>query len=185
MASAIIINGVTYYLADWMPLYLKTSRGFSFVQGNMLSIAIYAGSSAGNILTGLFVRWLVHLGSSLRAAKKFALVLSCVLMLTTVLAGFTPYRYLAFACLILTSIGSAGFSVIYTALGQDVCPAYVGVVAGFLGGAGNLAYGYLSPYIGMLADLHKNWLTLTLIGVLPWVALAPILLGFKEFDHGQ
>ena len=185
MGSAIIINGVTYYLADWMPLYLKTTRGFSFVEGNMLSIAIYAGSSAGNILTGLFVRKLVHLGLSLKAAKKLTLIVSCFLMLTTVFAGFTPYRYLAFGCLILTSIGSAGFSVIYTALGQDLCPAYVGVVAGFLGGAGNLAYGYLSPYIGLLADLHKNFLTLTLIGVLPWFALAPILWGFKEFDRSQ
>lgn len=27
--SAIIINSVNYYLADWVPLYLKTTRGFS------------------------------------------------------------------------------------------------------------------------------------------------------------
>ena len=29
-ASAIVINRVSYFLADWIPLYLKPERGFSF-----------------------------------------------------------------------------------------------------------------------------------------------------------
>jgi ACS family hexuronate transporter-like MFS transporter len=110
--SAIIINGVSYYLADWIPLYLKTSRGFSFAAGNLLSTVVYAGSSGGNILVGLFVRKLVNSGFTVSAAKKWSLFASCILICTAILAGSTPYRYVAVGCLALTGVGVAGFLVI-------------------------------------------------------------------------
>jgi ACS family hexuronate transporter-like MFS transporter len=175
--SAITINSVSYYLADWIPLYLKTTRGFSFAAGNFLSIFVYAGSSCGNILAGLFVRNLANRGVDLVRAKKWVLFTSCALMLSAVAAGLTPSRYLAVVLLALTGIGVAGFLVIYLTLVQDLDPDYVGVSSGLLGGFGNLAYGFLSPYIGLLADLQKTSLTLTLIGVLPWLAFITILWG--------
>jgi MFS transporter, ACS family, hexuronate transporter len=175
--SAVIINSVMYYLADWVPLYLKTSRGFSFALGNIFSILVYAGTSAGNILVGLFVRKLVAHGVSVPAAKKWALFVSCLLMVSAVIAGVTPSRYLAVVFLSLTGVGVAGFLVIYLTLAQDLDPAHVGVSSGLLGGLGNLAYGYLGPYIGRLADLHQTTLILTLIAVLPWLAFLAIFKG--------
>ncbi len=178
--SAVIINSVNYYLADWIPLYLKASRGFSFALGNILSIVVYASASAGNILVGVLVRRLVAQGLSAPAAKRWALVASCVLMLSAIFAGLTPYRYLAVIFLALTGVGVAGFLVIYLTLVQDLEPAYVGVSSGLLGGLGNLAYGYLSPYIGLLADLHESFITLILIGVLPWLAFLAIFWGIRQ-----
>lgn len=178
--SAVIINGVNYYLADWIPLYLETSRGFSFAAGNLLSIVVYAGSSGGNILVGLFAQKLVNRGVSISAAKRWSLLLSCVLMLSAVVAGLSPYRYVAVVCLGLTSMGMAGFLVIYMTLAQDLDPMYVGVTSGLLGGLGNLVYGYMSPYIGLLSDLHRSFLTLILIGVLPWLAFGAIFWGMRE-----
>ena len=178
--SAIIINSVSYYLADWIPLYLKTSLGFSFAAGNALSTVVYAGSSVGNILVGVVIRKLVGMGLTVSAAKKWALFGSCLLMGSAVAAGAVSNRFEAVGCLALTAVGVAGFLVIYLTLVQDLDPAHVGVSAGLLGGLGNLAYGYLSPYIGRLADLHKASLTLTLVGLLPWLAFLAILPGVKE-----
>ncbi len=175
--SAIIINSVNYYLADWIPLYLKTARGFSFAAGNLLTIVIYAGTSVGNLLSGFLVRRLVAAGVSVENAKRWTLFLSCVLMLCAVAAGLTPSRILAVSFLALTSVGVAGFLVIYLTLAQDLDPDHVGVTSGLLGGMGNLVYGFLSPYIGLLADLHKSSLTLGLMGVLPWVAFCAISFG--------
>jgi hypothetical protein len=56
----------------------------------------------------------------------------------------------------------------------------VGATSGLLGGLGNLVYGYLSPYIGRLADLKQSFLTLILIGCLPWLAFLVIYLGTRE-----
>jgi ACS family hexuronate transporter-like MFS transporter len=178
--SAIIINSVNYYLADWVPLYLKTTRGFSFARGNVLSIAVYAGTWLGYILTGLFVRRLVEWGVAISAAKKWALAASCVFLGSAVAAGLTPNRYVAVGCLALTGLGMAGFMVIYLTLAQDLCPTHVGVTAGLLGGLGNLVYGFLSPYIGRLADMKQSFLTLTLIGCLPWLAFLAIFWGIRE-----
>jgi ACS family hexuronate transporter-like MFS transporter len=178
--SAVIINSVNYYLSDWIPLYLKTSRGFSFAAGNLLSIVVYAGSTGGNILVGLFVRRLVNSGLTLSAAKKWSLFTSCVLMCGAILAGATQYRYIAVGCLALTGVGVAGFLVIYLTLVQDLDPSYVGISSGLLGGLGNLAYGYVSPFIGRLADLHKTHLTLTLVGLLPWLAFLAIFPAMRE-----
>jgi ACS family hexuronate transporter-like MFS transporter len=178
--SAIIINSVNYYLADWIPLYLKTSRGFSFAAGNALSTVVYAGSSIGNILVGLVVRKLVARGLAVSVAKKWSLFGSCVLMGSAVAAGSASNRYAAVGCLALTAVGVAGFLVIYLTLVQDLDPAYVGISSGLLGGFGNLAYGYFSPYIGRLADLQRTSLTLTLIGFLPWLAFLAIFPAIKE-----
>ena len=175
--SAVIINSVNYYLADWIPLYLKTARGFSFAAGNLLTIVIYAGTSVGNLLSGFLVRRLVAAGVSVSSAKRWTLFLSCVLMLCSVAAGLTPSRVFAVAFLALTSVGVAGFLVIYLTLSQDLDPAHVGVTSGLLGGMANLTYGFLSPYIGLLADLHKSSLTLVLMGALPWVAFCAISFG--------
>jgi len=177
--SSIIINSTNYYLADWVPLYLKTARGFSFARGNVLSIAIFVGTWLGYLLTGLFVRRLVDWGVEISAAKKWALFLSCVFLGAAVPAGLTPYRYLAVGCLVFTGFGMAGFMLIYVTLAQDLDPARVGVTGGLLGGLGNLVYGYLSPYIGRLADMERSSFTLTMIGCLPWLAFLAIYVGIK------
>jgi len=172
--SAVIVNSVSYFLADWIPLYLKTERGFSFSVGNALSVIIYANLELGNILVGLFVRRLVAGGTSVSRARKLALLICCLLMSFAAAAGLTPSRFLAVGFLMLTALGVAGFLVIYLTLVQDVEPEYVGATAGLLGGIGNLAYGVLSPYIGRLADLQETTLTFILISVLPWLAFAAI-----------
>lgn len=167
--AGITVNTVNYYLADWVPLYLKTTRHFDFAAGNFLSLTVYSGISGGNILVGLFIRNAIAKGVTVFAAKRWTLLLSCMLMASAAAAGFTSFRYLAAALLALTGVGTGGFLVIYLTMTQDLAPRYVGITSGFLGGLANLAYGFLSPYVGLLADRHMNSLTLFLIGTLPWV----------------
>ena len=161
-------------------MYLKTTRGFSFARGNVLSIAVYAGTWLGYVLVGFLVRKLVGRGLAIAAAKNWALCTSCVLLGSAIAAGLTPNRYVAVGCLALTGMGMAGFMVIFLTLAQDLDPAHVGTTSGLLGGLGNLVYGYLSPYIGRLADLKQSFVTLILIGCLPWLAFLAIYLGTKN-----
>lgn len=177
-ASAVVINGISYFLADWIPLYLKTERGFGFAAGNALSILVYAGLDSGNLLAGYFVRWAVSRNLPMESARIFVLGASCVLMSAAPIAGFTAWRYLALACITLTAVGVAGFLVIYLTTVQDIDPLHVGTAAGMLGGVGNLAYGMLSPWIGRLSDLHQTTFVFLLAGALPWLAylcIAPVI----------
>lgn len=177
--ASLIVNSVNYYLSDWIPLYLETSRGFSFTRGNTLTIVVYGGTFSGNLLVGLFVRMLVARGSSTVVAKRWALFAACLLMLFAIPAGLTSYRYAAVLFLAFTGIGVGAFLVIYLTLVQDLEPAYVGVSSGVLGGLSNIAYGAVSRYIGLLADRHDTHLILLLIGILPWFAFAGIFFGTR------
>lgn len=175
--SAIIVNSVNYFLADWIPLYLKTDRGFSFAVGNALSILIYASLEAGNLSIGLLVKKLVEAGWTVASARRWALFTSCLLMSSAALAGWIANPYLAVFCLMLTGLGVASFLVIYLTLVQDIDPVNVGASAGLLGGLGNLAYGFFSPFLGRLSDLGQTPVVFLLVGLLPWLAFAVIFLG--------
>ena len=61
---------------------------------------------------------------------------------------------------------------------------HVASTSGIDDGSCNPAYGFISPYIGLLADLHKNFLTLTLFGVLPGLVFLVFSLawGVKKLD---
>jgi ACS family hexuronate transporter-like MFS transporter len=184
IVSALVVNGVNYFLADWIPLYFVTERGFSFTHGNAFSIIVYAGSFTGNLLIGLFVRALVNRGLSTNNAKQWALFVACLLMCLAAPAGFTPNRYVAVLCLSLTAVGVGSFLVIYLTLVQDLEPEYVGISSGLLGGLSNIAYGLVSSRIGALADRHHENLIFVLIAVLPWLAFGPIF-ARSRFVHAR
>ncbi len=172
--SAIVINSVSYFLADWIPLYLKTERGFSFQTGNMLSVLVYAGLDAGNLATGAGLRMAIRRGLSPETSKIAALFLCCLFMSCAAPAGFVRFRYIALIFIVLAALGVAGFLVIYLTLVQDLDPLHVGAASGMLGGFGNLCYGFLSPYIGRLSDFHETRITFLLVGLLPWLAFLTI-----------
>ena len=175
LTSAVVVNGVSYFLADWIPLYLQTERGFSFGLGNALSVLVYAGLDGGNLLTGAVMRAAIRRGITVRKARTWSLFASCVLMSCAAPVGFTQSRPVALGCIILTGVGVAGFLVTYLTLVQEVEPLHVGAASGMLGGLGNLCYGLASPYIGHLADLRETTLTFLLVGLLPWLAFLTIL----------
>lgn len=172
--SAVIVNSVSYLLADWIPLYLKTERHFGFAEGNALSMVIFAGLDAGNLAAGFLTRHLALAGMPLARARRTSLFLACCLMTAAAGAGYVTGGALAVALLLLTAIGVAGFLVIYLTLVQEVDPDHVGAAAGLLGGIGNLSYGLASPYIGRLADLGRSRSVFLVAGLLPWLAFLAI-----------
>lgn len=174
--SAVVVNGVSYFLADWIPLYLKVERGFTFAAGNFLSMLVYAGLDAGNITSGLLVRRMAKRGVSVAKARKYTLFISCICMSCALAAG-TASNIVTLAAIVITAIGVAGFLVIYLTLVQDLAPAHVGVSAGMLGGLGNLAYGLIAPSIGRFSDMQQTTTTFLLIATLPWLAFACLAAG--------
>jgi hypothetical protein len=104
-------------------------------------------------------------------------------MSSAVLAGFTPWRYVALGCTALTAVGAAGFLVVYLTSLQDVDVLHVGTTAGILGGISNLGYGFLAPSIGRLSDLHQTALVFLVIAALPWLAYSAIAPVIRAQSH--
>ena len=157
--SAIIVNSVSYFLADWIPLYLKTERGYSFAVGNLLSMLVFVGLDAGNLAAGAMVRTMARRGISIVIARRRTLLASCICMSFALCVGAAS-QFITLASIILTAVGVAGFLVIYLTLVQELVPEHVGLCAGLLGGLGNLAYGLVAPAIGRFSICNKRPLRL-------------------------
>jgi MFS transporter, ACS family, hexuronate transporter len=174
--SAVIVNSVSYFLADWIPLYLKAERGYSFAAGNLLSMLVFAGLDAGNLAAGATVRAMSRRGISIVTARRRTLLASCICMSFALGVGAAS-QFITLASIILTAVGVAGFLVIYLTLVQELVPEHVGLCAGLLGGLGNLAYGLVAPAIGRFSDMQQTTTAFVLIATLPWLAFAAISAG--------
>lgn len=169
-AAAVIVNSISYVLADWIPLYLKTERGFSFNAGNMLSVLVYAGFDIGNLAIGTCLRIAMRHGISPLQVRAAALLACCVLTSCAAPVGFVRERYSALVLITLAAVGVSGFLVIYLTLVQDVDPLHIGIASGMLGGISNFCYALSSPFIGHLSDLRETGIIFVIAGVLPWLA---------------
>jgi MFS transporter, ACS family, hexuronate transporter len=174
--SAVIVNSVSYFLADWIPLYLKAERGYSFAAGNLLSMLVFVGLDVGNLTSGAMVRAMARRGVSIVTARRRTLLASCVCMSFALGVGAAS-QFITLASIILTAVGVAGFLVIYLTLVQELAPEHVGLCAGLLGGLGNLAYGLVAPAIGRFSDMQQTATAFALIATLPWLAFAAISIG--------
>lgn len=181
--SAVVVNSVSYFLADWIPLYLKAERGYSFTAGNLLSMLVFVGFDAGNLAAGTLVRAMTHRGIGIAKARRRALLASCVCMSCALGVGAAA-QFITLASIILTAVGVAGFLVIYLTLVQELVPEHVGLCAGLLGGIGNLAYGLIAPAIGRFSDMQQTTTAFVLIATLPWLAFAAIAAGRWD-EQGQ
>jgi ACS family hexuronate transporter-like MFS transporter len=177
LIACVLINGINYTLADWIPLYLKTERSFGFAAGNLLSTLVYAGVDAGNLLAGFYVRYRITRGDSVDQARRGMLVVSCLLLSSAVSVGLVANHAVALTALVLTGLGLGSFLVIYLTYCQELNPIHVGAVTGVIGGVGNLAYGFLSPFIGALADTGHSAVTFMFMGTVPWLAFAAMTWG--------
>jgi ACS family hexuronate transporter-like MFS transporter len=177
--SAVIVNSVSYFLADWIPLYLKAERGYSFAAGNLLSMLVFAGLDAGNLTAGVMVRAMSRRGVRIAKARRNTLLVSCVCMSCALGVGAAS-QFVTLASIIMTAVGVAGFLVIYLTLVQELVPDHVGLCAGLLGGLGNLAYGLVAPAIGRFSDMQQTTTAFVLISTLPWLAFAAIAAGRWE-----
>jgi ACS family hexuronate transporter-like MFS transporter len=95
--------------------------------------------------------------------------------------GFIDSLYVVVGLLCLTAIGTAAYMVNFFAFGQDVSPTHTGLVIGYLGGLGNLFAAGFAPLAGWISQGRWGFAPdFIIIGLLPLVGLAVLLIGWKE-----
>ena len=118
--SAVVVNSVSYFLADWIPLYLKTERGFSFAFGQHVVDARVRWTGCRQYSAREFsCRGAVTQGMNVGTARKLALRRK---LRPDDLRDRCRVRHVGLCCpalLVLTAIGVAGFLVIYLTLVQE------------------------------------------------------------------
>ena len=170
------VNPCWYFLNDWIPKYMHDQRGMSQLTAGMISVPVFLAADLGNLAGGGLVKYLAMRGWSLRRARGTTLTVAALLIVPVAWITQVPTAIAAIAMLACAAFGITAILANYTACQQDFSFANVGAVAGILGMACNVFAAIVNPWIGRYVDQTGTYyLIFLLIGVLPLVALAAII----------
>ena len=183
---SVSINVCWHFLVNWLPTYLKTDRGMTFLTGGFASALPFLAADAGNLVGGWASSRLVS-GGRTPAAARLMVVAACTVILSAgAWVGFVESNAVVLTLLALMAFGTAAFMANYFAFAQEVDPRHTGLIVGVLGGLGNLFAAGFSPVAGTVKDTVGSFTAVfVVVGVLPVVGLAALGVGWGRRGVGS
>jgi ACS family hexuronate transporter-like MFS transporter len=152
VCAKFLSDAAWYFYLFWLPKYLYDARGFDMKQVGLYAWIPYAASGVGSLTGGWLSSYLLRRGSSLNAARKWALGLSAMLMPVAYFVTQSPVQ----AAIVLFSIaffGQQSWSTLVMILPADLFPRnVVGSVAGLVGFGGAMGGVVFGLIVGYLLD---------------------------------
>ncbi len=177
--ASISINICWHFLVAWLPLFLIKDRGMAYLEGGLFSAIPFLAADVGNIGGGALSSFLARRGMS--AARARILVISCCTLLITsgALVGSVSNDTVVLILIAVMAMGTAAFMANYFAFIQEVSPRHTGLVAGILGGLGNLFAAGFHPVVGWAKDTTGSFgILFVVVGLIPYVGLGALALGW-------
>jgi ACS family hexuronate transporter-like MFS transporter len=116
---------VWYFYIFWFPEYLKRARHFDLLAIGKYAWVPFLVAGLGNLLGGWFARTLLRHNLPLTIARKGALALCTLLMVSTIPAVLVPSATISIALVSLAMLGYTGASANMLAFPADVFPRSV------------------------------------------------------------
>lgn len=154
---SVTINPCWYFCCDWVPGYLQTNGGFSFLAAGLFTVPIFVSADAGNFLGGGLVKLLAGRGLHVRRARDVTVALGALLAMAMALVPHTHSPYLLIALLAVAAVGINCIVPNQTACQPDVSFANTAQVAGFTGMAANVFAALVNPAIGRYVDVTRHY----------------------------
>ncbi|WP_406695053.1 MFS transporter [Singulisphaera sp. Ch08] len=176
---SVSINVCWHFLVNWLPSFLINDRGMKYLAGGLFSTLPFLAADVGNIGGGALSSFLARRG--MNAVKARILVISlCTLLITGgALVGSVSSNILALILIAFMAMGTAAFMANFFAFVQEVSPRHTGLVAGILGGLGNLFAAGFHPVVGWAKDTTGSFAVLfVIVGLIPYVGLGALVLGW-------
>ena len=142
----------------------------------------FLAADVGNLGGGALSRWFAGRGCRPSGAGQLPSWSLCTLLISSgALVGWVRSDTLVVVLLGLMAMGTAAFMANYFSFTQEVSARHTGLVVGFLGGLGNLYAGGFLPVAGRVKDTTGSFAPIfVLVGLLPFVGLAALILGWGE-----
>lgn len=179
MVMAIIVcclNVSWQFLRAWLPKFLKEFHGYSADDADLAVAGFYIAAEVGCLLTGVFVRLFVLLGSEVHLARLLTFILYCGLTGLATVVPFAGSGSLMFAALVIAGAGILGLHPLYYALVQELPSSSMGVSSGLLAAGGWIVAGFFQRAIGSHIEQAGNYDTgLMIAGLAPAVGLFALL----------
>jgi hypothetical protein len=181
---SISINICWHFLVNWIPTYLRDDRGLGRSASGYLTSATFLAADLGNLGGGALALGLAAMGAAVVRAR-LAVMSVCVILVLIGTGLAMPQRdFSAIVLLCLMAAGTAAFMANYFSFTQEVSPKHTGLVAGYLGGLGNLTVAAYQPFAGAIRDWTGSLIVnFVIVGVAPLVGLTVLILGWNGKQH--
>jgi MFS transporter, ACS family, hexuronate transporter len=183
---SISINICWHFLINWVPTYLKRERLLLPSTAGYLTAATFLAADIGNLGGGLLSRWLAASGMKVVRARMTVMCLCIVLILAGPALSVPQGDISVVILLCLMAAGTAAFMANYFAFTQEVSSRNIGLIAGYLGGLGNLFVAAYLPFAGALRDWTGSFTAnFMIVGLAPIVGITVLLFGWGQSDAAQ
>lgn len=163
---------------NWLPLYLFNARGFSLKEIAAFGWLPYVSAALGALSGGWFSGWLLRRGWAVNRARKTAILIGTVCLMTGLITAFATSPSAALAWMCVTCFGFQFWVGNVQTLPSDFFPiGAVGSIAGFAGTAAGLGAVLFTFSIGWIVDHFSYTPVLVIAGALaPTATLVLFLL---------
>jgi MFS transporter, ACS family, hexuronate transporter len=177
---------ITTFYWTWLPLYLRTGRGMSFLAvGFFASVPSLIGMG-GNVIGGLITDRLVKTTGSVDRGRKIAFTCAFGLGALSMTMPFVSNDYLAVLLMGLALFGNQWVAATYIGTVGDVVPQQLaGRVSGIAGLGDNAAALLAVLYTGMIVDRY-GWTPVFFgAGLLPFMAMVSLFLVLRKIEPAR
>lgn len=182
----IFTGPITTFYWTWLPLYLRTGRGMSFLAiGFFASVPNLIGLS-GNVVGGMLTDRFVKATGSVDRGRKIAFTCAFGLGALSMTMPWVGNDYLAVLLMGLALFGNQWVAATYIGTVGDVVPQqFAGRVNGLAGLFDNGAALLAVLYTGVVVDLY-GWTPVFIgAGTLPFLAMASLFLVLRKIEPAQ
>jgi MFS transporter, ACS family, hexuronate transporter len=146
-----LVDPIWYFYLFWIPDFLQRRHGLTLTKIGLPIVTIYVLSDIGSISGGWLSSSMIRRGSSVNAARKFALLVCALSVVPIVFAYRMESLWSAVLLIGLAAAGHQGFSANLFTLSSDLFPAEaVGSVVGLGGMAGAIGGMFIAKIVGYL-----------------------------------
>jgi len=174
-AAKIFLDPVWYFYVFWFPQYLKRARLLDLASIGKSAWIPYVAAGLGNIIGGWFSGFLLRRGVPVTVARKSAVTIFILLMVSAIPAVLVRKNSLSIALVSLAMLGYTGVSANMLAFPADVYPknevASIWGLAGTGSGFGGMVFVLVT---GWLVDRYSFLPVFVGFGLIPLIALAII-----------
>jgi ACS family hexuronate transporter-like MFS transporter len=140
-AGKFIIDPIWWFYLFWIPDFFQRQHGLALLQIGLPIVVIYIMADVGSVLGGWFSSTLIHHGTSVNAARKWAMLACAIAVLPIVFAPSIASTWGAVSLIGLAAAAHQGFSGNLLTLPSDMFPSRavasvtgIGGMAGAVGG---------------------------------------------------
>lgn len=182
----IFTGPITTFYWTWLPLYLRTGRGLSFLQIGFFASVPNVIGMAGNVVGGLFTDRIVRSSASVDRGRKIAFFFAFLLGALSMTMPWVSNNYLAVLLMGLALFGNQWVAATYIGTVGDVVPQQLaGRVNGIAGLGDNGAALLAVLYTGIVVDKF-GWTPVFLgAGTLPFLAMLSVFFVLRKIEPAK